>query len=208
VSGLADSNPACSSCRVNCRIPVSGSVLPTASALTKIPNDLPTKQPLGCGCGENCKKTLCKVAEPPHGQPQSPHLGDAARQCSRLPSQPAPPLVDAERCYMPARARTRGPTRPNEPPRRPFPSTHTGRWAHARNPPPLTWPGDAQNLRRETARLSKHTSRQSQPHTETPLTDASGRAITRHGPTRQQSHSTFHTHGQRGTRLGHRRPTR
>ena len=42
--------------------------------------------------GENCKKTHCKVAEPPHGQPQSPPLGDAARQCSRLPSQPPPPL--------------------------------------------------------------------------------------------------------------------
>ena len=44
-------------------------------------------------------------------------------------------IVGAERCYMPARARTRGPTRPNEPPRRPLPSTHTGCWAHTRNPP-------------------------------------------------------------------------
>ena len=45
-------------------------------------------------------------------------------------------------------------------------------------------------------------------HTQRPPTDASGRAITRHGPTRQQSHSNFHTRDQRGTRLGHRRPTR
>jgi len=34
---------------------------------------------------------------------------------------------------MPARSRTRGPTRPNEPPRRPLPPTHTGRWAHTRS---------------------------------------------------------------------------
>ena len=40
--------------------------------------------------GQNCKKTQCRDAEPPHGQSQSPPLGDAARQCSRLPSQPPP----------------------------------------------------------------------------------------------------------------------
>jgi len=72
--------------------------------------------------------------------------------------------------------------------------------------PPFTLPGSTHNLRRESARRSNQTSKQSQPHTDTPP-HASGAAIIRHGPALLQSHSPFHTHDQRSTRLGHWWPT-
>jgi len=135
----------------------------------------------------------------------------------------APPLAGAERCYVPARARTRGPIRTNEPPRRPLLPKHTGRWAHTRSvdgrglpgsnhrraaepPPPLTWPGNAHNLRRETDRRSKHTSTQSQPHTETPartLAAVQSSGTARH-PSRATAPSTRTTKEARDWAIGGR----
>jgi len=96
----------------------------------------------------------------------------------------APPLAGGERCSMPVRERV-GRSRKTSHPDAPFLLTHMGRWVHtlrwrARSPqqqqppgrssPPLTWPGNAHNHRRETARLSNHTRRQSPPHIYVPRT--------------------------------------
>jgi len=95
----------------------------------------------------------------------------------------APPLAGAERCHSlcpRARARAGRPGQTSHPGAPSLRSTRGAGHTHAAwagkaspaattavplNPPPLTWPGNAHNLRRETARRSNHTSRQSQPHT-------------------------------------------
>ena len=68
-----------------------------------------------------------------NGQPQSLSLGWRGKAMFD-PSEPAAsPIAGTKRLTLPARARTRGPTGPNEPPRRPVLPTRTGLMVNTRS---------------------------------------------------------------------------
>jgi len=70
--------------------------------------------------------------------------------------------------------------------------------------PPVTWPGSTHNLRRESARRSNQTSKQSQPHTDTPTLAALRSAGTVRHASRAKARFTHTTKEARGWAIGGR----